>query len=160
LTAQPRPLTDETDRKILQILQDNFPLVEQPYEHLAQQLNLNETQVIERLTRLSQQGITRKIGAVIDITKLGLNATTLIAAKVPPERIDVVADVINQYPQASHNYQRENEYSVWFTLKANNLAELNALLEEIVQKASLSREDLLNLPTKTCFKIDVRFDVT
>lgn len=160
MPVQLHPLIDETNRKLLQLLQDNFPLVEQPYRHVAQQLNLSETQVIERLTRLSQQGITRKIGAVLDTSKIGLNAATLIAAKVPPERIDAIADIINQYPQVSHNYEREHEYNVWFTLKANNQAELNAILEEIVQKASLNRDDILNLPTKSCFKIDVRFDVT
>lgn len=153
-------MPDETDRKILQILQDNFPMVEQPYKHVAEQLNLTETQVITRLNRLKQQGITRKIGAVIDTPKIGLNAAALVALRVHPSRVNDVADVINQYPEVSHNYEREHEYNVWFTLKAKSETELSATLEEITQKVALDKKDLINLPTKTCFKINVRFNMT
>lgn len=159
LTSQPDPLIDETDRKILQILQDNFPMTERPYQHVAQQLSLTENQVLDRLKRLNQHGVTRKIGAVIDTTKVGVNAATLIALKVPADRVNTVADVINQYQAVSHNYQRENQYNIWFTLKAKTQTELTATLEEITQKAAINKKDILNLPTKTCFKINVRFDM-
>jgi DNA-binding Lrp family transcriptional regulator len=159
LTAHPDTLLDETDRKILQILQDNFPLVERPYQHVAQQLNLTETHVIERLNRLNQQGVTQKIGAVINTSKTGLNAATLVGLKVPPNRVNMVADIINQYAEVSHNYERDHEYNVWFTLKTKNRSELTATLSEIVKKTALNKTDVISLPTKNCFKINVRFNL-
>jgi siroheme decarboxylase len=150
---------DETDKKILQLLQDNFPMVERPYKHVGKQVGLTEEQVLNRLKQLNQQGITRKIGATIDRTKIGLPAATLVAFKVPPERVDAVSDVINQYPEVSHNYEREHEYNVWFTLKAHNQSELKGTLEEIAQRAAVISKDILDLPTKNCFKINVRFQM-
>lgn len=134
-------------------------MVEQPYKAVAEQLNLTEAEVLERLKRLNQRGVTRKIGAVIDSSKTGLNAATLVALKVPKDKVDAAADVINQYPAVSHNYEREHEYNVWFTLKAKNQTELAATLTEITQKIALNRSDVLDLPTKACFKINVRFNM-
>jgi DNA-binding Lrp family transcriptional regulator len=134
-------------------------MTERPYQHVAQQLNLTETQVINRLKRLNQQGVTRKIGAVIDTSKTGLTVATLVALKVPQDKVDAVAEVINQYPEVSHNYERQHEYNVWFTLRAKSKTELAATLEEITQKAHLNKKDILNFPTKTCFKINVRFNM-
>jgi len=150
---------DETDKKILQILQDNFPMVKQPYKHVAEQLNLTETQVLNRLQQLSQRGVTTKIGAVIDTSKIGLSAATLVALKVPQDKIDTVANIINQYQGVSHNFLREHQYNVWFTLRAQNQAELTKIIQEITQKAAVDPKDILNLPTKTCFKINVRFNM-
>ncbi len=159
LTDETLTAIDETDKRILQILQDNFPMVERPYKHVAEQLQLSEEQVLARLEKMRQQGITRKIGAVIDTTKIGLKAATLVALKVPQHRIDAVSGIINQYEGVSHNYLREHQYNVWFTLKAQNQTELTSTLQEITQKASVNPGDTLNLPTKSCFKINVRFNM-
>lgn len=160
MTNQTAANIDETDKKIIQTLQDNFPMVERPYKAVADKLNLTEDQILTRLKRLSELGITQKIGAVIDTSKIGLTAATLVALKVPHDRIEAVSDIINQYDGVSHNYQREHEYNVWFTLKAPNQKELQATLDEITQKAAVHPKNLLNLPTKSCFKINVRFQIT
>jgi DNA-binding Lrp family transcriptional regulator len=159
MITQQNPILDETDKKILQILQDNFPMVERPYKHVAEQLNLTEDQILTRLQRLNQQGITRKIGAVIDTTKVGLTAATLVALRVPQNKVEDVSEVINQYRGVSHNYEREHEYNVWFTLKAQSQPELTATIEEIAQKTAVNPKNILNLPTKSCFKINVSFKI-
>jgi len=150
---------DETDKKILQLLQDDFPLVEQPYKAIGEKLSLTETQIINRLKHLTQQGITQKIGAIINKSKTGLSAATLIALKVPSEQITTVSQLINQYSGVSHNYLREHEYNVWFTLNAPTQLELETTLTEILQKTAVATKDMLNLPTKNCFKINVRFQI-
>ncbi len=151
---------DETDRRIMQILQDEFPMVERPYKEVGDKLNLTEGQVLDRLKRLNQQGVTRKIGAVVDATKIGLTAATLVAVKVPQNKVEQVAAVINQYAGVSHNYERDHEYNVWFTLKTPSENELTATLNEITQKTATEPADMLNLPTKQCFKIRVQFQIT
>jgi len=150
---------DETDKKILQLLQDDFPLVEQPYKALGEKLNLTETQTINRLKHLTQQGKIQKIGAIVNKTKNGKLAATLVALRVPSERVTAVAQVINQYSGVSHNYLREHEYNVWFTLNGQTHQELQTTLNEILQRAAVATKDMLNLPTKNCFKIKVHFQI-
>jgi DNA-binding Lrp family transcriptional regulator len=151
---------DALDKKIIQILQDQFPLVERPYKHIGDQLNLPEDHILSRLKQLQAAGVTQKIGAVLDTSKIGQTAATLVAFKVPQHRIDEVSEVINQYEGVSHNYEREHEYNVWFTLKAPNDTKLDETLTEITQQTNTAPTDILNLPTKQCFKIRVRFQLT
>jgi DNA-binding Lrp family transcriptional regulator len=150
---------DNIDKELLQILQDNFPMTENPWKEIGNKLDLPEEEVLTRLKRLNQLRVIQKIGAVLNTSKIGFAAATLIAVKVPPQRIDEVADVINQSSGVSHNYEREHEYNVWFTVKAHSEKELAAAVDEITQKAAIPQKDLLNLPTKKCFKILVRFQI-
>jgi DNA-binding Lrp family transcriptional regulator len=154
------PTLDETDKKILQTLQDNFPLVEHPWKEIARQLDLTEPEVLTRLQRLQNLGVTKKIGPIIDTAKIGLNAATLVAMKIPQTQIAHAAAVINQYSAITHNYQREHEYNIWFTITTPTTHELNAILADIQQKTATHPQNILNLPTKQRFKINVRFQLT
>jgi len=151
---------DEIDRKIVQILQDDFPIVEHPWKEVGDKLNITENQVIQRLKRLNELGVTRKIGSITDASKVGLTAATLVAMKVPKNKVDDVACTINEYGNISHNYEREHEYNVWFTITASSNEGLTSILEEIKQKTGIPPSNVLNLPTKQRFKINVRFQLT
>lgn len=151
---------DEIDRKIVQILQDDFPMVERPWKEVGDKLNITEDDAINRLKRLNELGITRKIGSIIDASKVGLTAATLVAMKVPKNKVANVACTINEYGSISHNYEREHEYNVWFTITASSNEGLTNILEEIMQKTGIPPNDVLNLPTKQRFKINVRFQLT
>jgi DNA-binding Lrp family transcriptional regulator len=159
LSQNVSPNLDSADKELIQILQDNFPLIENPWREIGSKLHLTEEEVLIRIKRLNQLGIVKKIGAVLNTSKAGFTAHTLIALKVPPHRVDEVSDIINQSSGVLHNYEREHEYNVWFTVKAPGEKELTAAVDEIIQKAAVSPNDLLNLPTKKCFKINVRFQL-
>jgi DNA-binding Lrp family transcriptional regulator len=101
-----------------------------------------------------------RIGPIFDSAKIGLKASTLVALRVDEKRIDEVAQIINQHDNISHNYQRDNEYNIWFTLTAHDHKELDEVLEQIRQKINIPKHDLLNLPTRQLFKINVIFKLT
>jgi DNA-binding Lrp family transcriptional regulator len=151
---------DEIDRKIVQMLQDDFPIVEHPWKEVGHKLNLTEDQVIQRLKRLNELGITRKIGSIVDASTVGLTSATLVAMKVPKNKVEKVACAINEYGSISHNYEREHEYNVWFTITAPSNEGLTNILKEITQETGIHPNDVLNLPTKRRFKINVRFQLT
>ena len=151
---------DETDRIILQILQDDFPIVETPWREISSRVNITEDEVISRLKRLMAIGAIVKIGPIFDSSKIGLNAATLVAMKIPKDQVDDVAGIINEYCNVSHNYEREDEYNVWFTLAALNDNELARTLDELKQKTGVKEHDVLNLPTVRRFKVNVRFQLT
>ena len=148
---------DRVDLMLLDALQDDIPLVPRPWTALSTWLGVPEKEVLERVGRMHDRGIVRAISPILDSRHLGLAATTLIALPVPTERINEVAAIISGYPEVSHNFQRENTYTLWFTLTAESEERLGELLAEILARTGIPEGNILNLPTVRKFKIDVRF---
>ncbi|MEA3232017.1 MAG: AsnC family transcriptional regulator [Thermodesulfobacteriota bacterium] len=144
------------DRAILNRIQSDFPLTRRPFATIAAELGLSEEQVIHSLTRLKKEGIIRRIGGNFVPHKLD-HVSTLCAAKVPGDRIDSFAAVVNRYPGVTHNYQRDNEYNIWFTFIAPSMAEIVENLIEISRETGVT--DILNLPATRVFKIKAEFAV-
>jgi DNA-binding Lrp family transcriptional regulator len=151
---------DEIDRTMLQMLQDDFPIVQHPWLEISGRLNISEDEVLSRLKRLVESDVIVKIGPIFDSSRIGLKAATLIAVKVPKDKVNDFARIINEYDNVSHNYEREDEYNVWFTLAASSNGELASVLDEIKQKTCTKDHDILNLPTVRRFKINVHFQLT
>jgi DNA-binding Lrp family transcriptional regulator len=147
---------DDTDRKILNRIQSNFPITYRPYLTIAEELGLEESEVIHRLLQLKENGIIRRIGGNFFPEKLGF-VSTLCAAKVPEDRIDAFAEAVNRYPGVTHNYQRDNSFNIWFTFIAPSMEEIEEKLEEISRNTGV--EDIINLPATTVFKIKAHFDL-
>jgi DNA-binding Lrp family transcriptional regulator len=156
----PSCVLDDIDKQLLQLLQDDFPLVEYPWRELGSKVGVSEKEVISRVEHFFSTGVVRKLGPVVDLPKVGYTSTTLIALRVPENQVDNVASVINQYGNISHNYEREHEYNVWFTLVAKSKQELASTLSEILQKTGLSPCDVLDLSTVKRFKINLNFLVS
>lgn len=147
---------DHLDRRLLNLVQSDFPICPRPYQVLAEQLGITEQEVLQRLERLMQQDVIRRLGGVFDSRKLGYKGT-LCAVKVPQDRIDEVAAVINSYLGITHNYLRDHEYNMWFTILAQSPAKVEQILKEIKEKTGI--EDIINLPSQRFFKVLVNFDV-
>jgi DNA-binding Lrp family transcriptional regulator len=147
---------DNIDKALINRVQSGFPVVSRPYEQLGCELGISEQEVLERLVRLKRQGIIRRFGAVFDTQKLGFSST-LVALKVPPARVDEVAKIINTYQRVTHNYLREDQYNMWFTLAAESPESLQQTIDEIKQKTGIS--EALNLPALRLFKIKVDFQL-
>ncbi len=111
---------DATDKKILNRIQSDFPITQNPYGTIAAELNLTETEVLKRLNQLKTRGIIRRIGGNFVPEKLGF-VSTLCAASVPADKIEMFAKAVNQYPGVTHNYLRENDFNVWFTFIAPSM---------------------------------------
>jgi DNA-binding Lrp family transcriptional regulator len=150
---------DRLDRSLLQLLQDDFPLVPDPWENLGKELGISGSEVLERVRYLRSSGILKGICPILESRKAGIGASTLIALKIPPEKISRMAVVINEFSQVSHNYQRDNIYNLWFTVGAADREELESVLRTIRARCGLNDTDMIELPAKRRFKIDVRFPV-
>jgi DNA-binding Lrp family transcriptional regulator len=148
---------DSLDIRILNALQQDIPLVREPWAVIAERLGISEALLLERLERLSALGILRGISPIIEARPLGFTAATLVALPVPEDRIREVAEVVNSYPEVSHNFRRDHQYSLWFTLSGRDRAEVSRALNEILARTGFSRDGILDLPTVRKIKIDVRF---
>ena len=151
---------DLADRALLDALQDDILFVSRPFEAIAARLGMPEGEVILRLKRLQEQGIVRGVSPVLESRRVGLSATTLVALRVPDEKVQAVALLVNTYPEVSHNYRRDHPYSLWFTLAAKDETRIREIVQEITTMSGISEQDILELPTVRRFKVDVRFSIS
>jgi len=147
---------DKIDKKILNILQKEFPLVEQPFLIVGQRCGISEDETIRRVQKMKEEGIIRRIGAVFDGAKLG-GVSTLCAARVPDEKIDGFVQIVNANKNVTHNYRRDNEYNIWFTVSAATAGELEEFLAYVKKKTGI--KDILDMRAVRTFKINASFDV-
>jgi DNA-binding Lrp family transcriptional regulator len=147
---------DEKDRQILNILQTRFPIVPEPFDAVGAELGISGGEVLDRVKRLKEDGIIRRIGAVFDGRALGYTST-LCAARVPEEHVRSFVEAVNGYPGVTHNYRRSHEYNVWFTFIAPDQAALEKALAEIRHKTGIT--DILNMPAVRTFKINATFEL-
>lgn len=147
---------DEIDKAILNRIQSDFPIDTRPYRIIAQELGLEEEQVINRVKAMKDQGIIRRIGGNFVPHKVGF-ISTLCAAKVPEDKIGDFSAVVNRYTGVTHNYQRENEFNIWFTFIAQSREEIAQNLAQISKETGVN--NILNLPATKVFKIRAQFEV-
>ncbi|MBL7180172.1 MAG: AsnC family transcriptional regulator [Pseudomonadota bacterium] len=150
------PPLDNIDRVILNRMQSNFPITPRPYLAIAKSLGFSEEEVLVRVARLKKRGIIRRIGGNFVPEKLGF-VSTLCAAKVPKDKIESFAEAVNRYPGVTHNYQRDNEFNIWFTFIAPSMAVIEENLENISREAGVTA--ILNLPSTRVYKIKAHFDL-
>ena len=139
---------------ILNEIQRNFPITHRPFLALARKLKLREKEIVERVQKLKDVGIIRRIGASFSARAVGFTST-LCAARVPREKIEDFVSVVNTYPGVTHNYEREGDYNIWFTLIAPSRKKINQILAEISRKTGV--KEILNFPALKTFKIAVDF---
>ena len=147
---------DQTDRDLLNLLQSRFSLSRQPFAELGAALGLDEEEVIERIVRLKQTQVIRYIGPVFDSRSLGYRST-LVAMRIPEERLERAVRIVNEHPGVSHNYARSDALNLWFTLAVPPGSDLKEELQALV--ARVDPEEMVDLPAVRLFKIGVFFDV-
>jgi DNA-binding Lrp family transcriptional regulator len=150
---------DQFNRRILQELQDDFPLEERPYEIVADRLQISEEELWERIERMLDEGVIRRIGVSIDSRKIGFH-NTLAAVSVEPELADRAAEIIGEFHEVTHSYLRNDSFNIWFTIIAVDENRIEEILDIIRDSLSLEKSKVLNLPVKRLFKLDARFKVS
>jgi DNA-binding Lrp family transcriptional regulator len=147
---------DDLDRKIVNRIQKDFPIHPRPFLKIAEELDLAEETVINRINRMKGNQIIRRIGGNFTPGKVGYSST-LCAARVPSEMIEMFTDVVNSYRGVTHNYLREHDYNVWFTFIEESVDRIERNLREISGRTGI--DDILNLPATDLFKISANFKV-
>lgn len=148
---------DDIDRALLTELQKSFPIAHRPFEVLGEKLGITEQECLRRVTALKESKVIRQLSAIFDTRALGYQST-LVAAKVAPERVDEAAAVINQHPGVSHNYKRNDPFNIWYTVAVPPGDSLEQTVK-ILHILSKSDETII-LPTVRLYKIGVKLDLT
>lgn len=127
---------DEIDKAIINRLQRGFPICTSPYRQVAEQLGIDEADLLNRLKILLGEGVLSRFGPMYHAEQMG-GALTLAAMKVPDERFDEVATIVNALPEVAHNYARNHGLSMWFVLATERPEQVSAVIQTIEQQTGL-----------------------
>ena len=147
------PEMDALDRRLLELVNQELPLVAEPFAELGQRLGMSATETIERLRRLKAAGHIRRIGATIAPAGLGWYST-LCACEIPAESLDAYAATVNALAEVTHNYLREGSPNCWFTLITPDRA---TALTKIAELESQLGVEISEYPARRVFKIRAQF---
>ena len=146
---------DLLDKRVLDIIQTDFPLEARPYAIIGERLGISEEEALKRVRRLRQTRIIRRLGANFQSAKLGFRST-LCAAKVPEDKMDAFITEVNRHVGVTHNYLRRHAYNVWFSAIGPSWEAVCAMLDDITAKTGIP---ILNLPATKLYKIRVDFQM-
>lgn len=148
---------DQVDQDLLNAIQAEFPMVHAPFAALGGRLGIDESDVIERVADLRERRVVRQLSAIFDTRSLGYQST-LVAMRFAPEELEAGAAIISAHPGVSHNYRRNHEFNLWFTLATPPGSDIDASLDRLheLSGAQVTRK----LQTLKLFKIGVKLDMT
>lgn len=145
----------ELDDALLSCLQgEGLPLSPEPYADLAGKLGATEEDVLCAMERLLGSDMVRFFGGFLDAAALGMQGM-LCALAVPEERIEAVAALVDAHPEVTHDYQREGDYALWFTLNAGSSEAVGRIIAEIEEETGC--DVVLRLPSREVWKLRTDF---
>jgi len=146
---------DDTNRAIINMLQDGFPICEEPFAEVSEQLGIDQDDLIARISTLREEGVLSRFGPLYNAERLG-GGLSLAAIKVPDEDFDRIADIVNSFPEVAHNYAREDAFNMWFVLATETPDQIDAMVARIEEATGLP---VMNVPKLEEFSINLRFAV-
>src|SRR5919205_297106 len=147
---------DLIDKQLLNNIQWSFPLEDRPYLEISKRYNITEDEVMNRIAYMKDIGLIRQINAIFDTRRLGYKSA-LVAFAVKPDKLEYIANEVNKHPGVSHNYERNHEFNMWFTLAVPPYGEMKTDLDRLASLDGVIKYRLL--PTLKLYKIGVRLDM-
>ncbi len=136
LAAAPTPELDDLDRKILNRLQEGFPLAPNPFAKVAIGIGCTEHELIERVTRLREIQVITRFGPFFDAAALG-GAFCLCAMAVPTSRYDEVTEIVNSHSEVAHNYERTHDLNMWFVMATETPEAIDTVADAIEKETGI-----------------------
>ncbi len=143
--------------ELLYMMQNSFPMTKKPFKALANELGVSEKEVLDTVQRLKEEKIIRQTSAIFDTKRLGYSSS-LVAFKV--DDIQRASEIINKHPGVSHNYERNHEFNLWFTLAVPPDSSLGLQKTIDILAQITNAKEAIALPTIKMFKISVKLDTT
>jgi len=146
---------DYLDREIINHFQGGFPVVERPFQVLAEKLDIQESEVMTRIRFMLDDGLLTRFGPLYNIDKMG-GTFSLCALEAPENRFDEIAEKVNHFPEVAHNYQRDHRLNMWFVIAAESQQALIDTLQRIETETGLK---VFNFPKQREFYVNFRLSI-
>ena len=148
-------MLDTIDKTIINELQGGFPICENPWQRLEQQLQIPADVIRQRIDDMQQQGYISRFGPMYHAEKLG-GGLTLAAMQVDEARFDDICELVNSFPEVAHNYQRDHRLNMWFVVATEKPERIQTVIDAIEQRSGLR---VYNMPKLQEYFLKLRFDV-
>ncbi len=145
---------DKLDRAIINALQGGFPLTDRPFAEVASWLNIEESELLERIEKMLADKVLSRFGPMYNTDRLG-GAVTLAAMSVPPGQFDQVSQVVNSHREVAHNYARNHEFNMWFVIAGDNRKIIDQVISAIEKETGMPVYDF---PKQKEYFIGLRFE--
>lgn len=145
---------DKLDRAIINALQGGFPLTDRPFAEVASWLNIEESELLERIEKMLADKVLSRFGPMYNTDRLG-GAVTLAAMSVPPGQFDQVSKVVNSHREVAHNYARNHEFNMWFVIAGDNRKIIDQVISAIEKETGMPVYDF---PKQKEYFIGLRFE--
>ena len=155
-TVLPRALTLEQQNALAHAIQANVPFVSRPFAEIGEALGVSEAAVLEQISAWKSEGKLREVSAILEGSTLGYDSA-LVAGEVPEDRLDEVAEAVNAHPTVTHNYLRNHDYNLWFTIAVPSEMGLERTLRVLATRAGV--REFFPLRRTHTFKVGVNFDL-
>jgi len=146
---------DQVDRKIINTLQGGFPVCDHPFQVAAKEIGIEEADLITRIDKMLKERVLTRFGPLYHAERLG-GGLTLAAMRIPEDEYERVADIVNGFPEVAHNYERDDEFNMWFVVATDTPERIQEVLNEIEQT---SGHPVYNMPKEHEFFVGLRFEV-
>jgi len=146
---------DATDRAIINQLQGGFPICEHPYQVAAEQLGIQQQELIQRLEKMLEKKQLSRFGPMYHAERLG-GGLSLCAMEIPEREFDLVTEQVNAFPEVAHNYARDHRFNMWFVLATETPERISKVLQDIEQTTGYR---VYNMPKQEEFFIGLKFEV-
>ena len=146
---------DDIDRGILNQLQRGFPIAERPYKLAAEQLNIEEGELLQRLQSMLDAGVLTRFGPMYHAERMG-GGLSLVAMAIPEHDFERITAIVNSFEQVAHNYAREHELNMWFVLATETAPEVETVIAAIEEKTQYRA---YNMPKQQEFFVGLHFAV-
>lgn len=148
-------MMDDQDRKLFHLAQSEFPITREPFKALGKKIGLSEKETLNRLQSFKENGLIRRLGPVWDAKSLGW-ISRLMAFRVPKKQVEKAAAIISRCKGVTHNYLRQADYNLWFTLTVPDDKALKRRLKQLVR--DVKPTGILELPAIRIYKIGVKLE--
>lgn len=145
---------DEIDRRIINVLQDGFPVVERPFAAAGRAVGTGEEELLARIAHLLGDGTLSRFGPLYNADRMG-GAFTLCAMSVPAAQFERVAEIVNAYPEVAHNYERAHRLNMWFVIATDAPEGIARAVDSIERSTGLA---VLELPKLDEYFIGMRVE--
>ncbi len=137
----------ELDRRIIRALQDDLPLLETPYQEVANSLGIPQEELLERIRRLKESGVLRRFGATLRHQRVGYVANAMSAWVVPEERLEEVGRLLASYKEVTHCYERPPgpglPYNLYAMIHGKDTEDCKRIAQEVARLTGVGEYVLL-----------------
>lgn len=147
-------MLSQLQKQLLNDYQQDFPLSPTPFQDIADSLGVTEQEVLVALQELNDQDFISRIGPIIPPNTLG--NSILIAMAIPNHQLHSIAEIVSQFSEVNHNYERENQFNLWFVLIANDQEHLQSVITKIESQTGF---EAMQLPLLADYFINLGFEL-